>query len=367
MTFNFNQIDGPQRIIMRDAFVDAFDAPTLNVLLQDNLGAQPLDTLVAPGPFEKRVFDLILRSRREGWTNDLIENAENITDNFKIRALRDTILKAEAIDLADIERSASTATAGGFERIVRDGGFADWVIWINKMAAIGHQICRVEYTDGVKMGGGTGFLISPDLVLTNYHVVEPQIKNLLSPDGVRCRFDFAVNPLGPSLDKIYSLMPSPEWLVDFSPYSPHDPGDQGRLPDPEHLDYALLRLADKAGEDMVNGLQRGSIQVKPGEVKFEKGKILLIGQHPEGNPLKLSFGVILKVNGNGTRVRYDANTDKGSSGSGVFGERLELVALHHAGDPDYSKLMAEFNQGIPIGKIIDRMQRDGSGVPTFWQ
>ena len=65
------------------------------------------------------------------------------------------------------------------------------------------------------------------------------------------------------------------------------------------------------------------------------------------------------MNESGTRLRYDADTLNGSSGSGVFNQRLELAALHHAGDPA-SKIRAQYNQGIPIGAIVTMLGRKGN-------
>ena len=64
------------------------------------------------------------------------------------------------------------------------------------------------------------------------------------------------------------------------------------------------------------------------------------------------------------RLRYDTDTLPGSSGSGVFDQRLDLVALHHAGDPS-SKMQARYNEGIPIGKIVGQLA--AAGVAPFWK
>jgi V8-like Glu-specific endopeptidase len=95
---------------------------------------------------------------------------------------------------------------------------------------------------------------------------------------------------------------------------------------------------------------------------FEPNLPLFIVQHPAAAPLKLAFDseAVLAVNGNGTRVTYTTNTLGGSSGSPCFNQHLELVALHHAGDPDYTPMYAPtFNEGIPIGAIRQRLQRRG--------
>ena len=81
--------------------------------------------------------------------------------------------------------------------------------------------------------------------------------------------------------------------------------------------------------------------------------------------MAMAFGNVLEV-GEPTdvRIRYDTDTQEGSSGSGVFNNKLELVALHHARDP-YSNWKIPYNQGIPIGKIVGQLKQ--KAVPQFWQ
>ena len=81
--------------------------------------------------------------------------------------------------------------------------------------------------------------------------------------------------------------------------------------------------------------------------------------HPRAAPLKLAVDTdaVTRVNANGTRVRYATNTEAGSSGSPCFDMDFLLVALHHYGDPQYHQ--PKYNQGIPIGKIRDRLTRVG--------
>jgi hypothetical protein len=362
MAFDLNALTGPQRKIVRDALLAAFDAPALDMLLQDSLDKPGLATLVAPAGFAIMVFHLINVTQREGWTDQLIAAAELASHNPRLRELRQTLEASEAIDLAAVDSRVklSAPKSGGLERMVReDGGFADWGLWVNRMTEIGRRICRIEYPVGVKMGGGTGFLVANDLVLTNYHVIEQHQQGAREAAQILCRFDFAVGAGAHTPVKLAA-----GWLVDFSPASAHDPGDQGGLPDADQLDYALLRLERAIGDELVNGAQRGWLPLRADTPLPLAKAILFIGQHPSLEPLKLGVGAVLGANGNLTRVRYDANTERGSSGSPCLDVALNVVALHHGGDPDYSQLMGEYNQGIPIGLILKRMA--SRHITPFW-
>ena len=50
-------------------------------------------------------------------------------------------------------------------------------------------------------------------------------------------------------------------------------------------------------------------------------------------------------------LRYTVPTGRGSSGSPKFDGDWRLVALHHAGDPNWS---ARYNQDIPVSKIATK-------------
>ena len=84
------------------------------------------------------------------------------------------------------------------------------------------------------------------------------------------------------------------------------------------------------------GGPRGFIATKRGATPGEKSVVFVL-QHPLGDPLKLAIGVAKGPNANATRVLHDANTESGSSGSPCLNAKLELVALHNAGDPLYEE------------------------------
>jgi hypothetical protein len=152
-----------------------------------------------------------------------------------------------------------------------------------------------------------------------------------------------------------------DWLVDHSPYSQVDleadpkPGP----PEPDKLDYALLLVDGGPGDEVLlqvpgeEPTKRGWLEVSEAIHPFETGTPLFIVQHPKGNPLKLAFDTdaVIGVFGDGQRVRYKTNTEPGSSGSPVFDENWNLVALHHSGDPE-GRLPPQYNEGIPMSAIL---------------
>jgi hypothetical protein len=313
--------------------------------------------MVAAGGFDDMVFELIRVSQMDGWTSELVEAARATSKNRKVRELETTLR------LINVEGDAKLVK-GSLERTVREkAGFADFVPWAEKLMALRHRICRIEYPTPQGTGYGTGFLVANDLVMTNYHVVEYHIKGKLTPDHIVCRFDYAVEK-GAENKGIEVQLDRAKWTLGSSPYSSFDPGDRGGSPAPNELDFAVLKLSRVIGAEEIDGEQRGYVRLSNLPDGPDGKDVLFIVQHPKGDPLKLAVGVVLGNNSSKTRLRYDANTEPGSSGSPCLNGKLELVALHHGGDPDYFR-PAQYNQGIPIGLILSDL-RNRQDFPRAW-
>jgi len=365
------ELNSTERANLRVRMLASFTFVDLDIFVQDHLDVVLGNVVDTAGTFELVCQRFIRWAEQKGRLTRFLQAviaAPELPHLLQIATEliakeRETLATSEALNLgavdAEVAKKGRAVAEGGLERMVRKEGFADWGLWVNRMAEIGRRICSIQYPIGVKLGGGTGFLVADDLVLTNYHVIEDHSAKALDPAQIDCQFDLAVGSAGATSAKLHA-----DWLVDHSVYSPFDPGDKGGLPDPEHLDYALLRLQRSVGADVVGGAKRGSLLLDSKTVVSSPDDLLFIGQHPGLQPLKLGVGEVLAANGNATRIRYDANTERGSSGSPCLDIQLNVVALHHAGDPDYTKLLGDFNQGIPIGLILKRIA--GRGVQKFW-
>ncbi len=238
------------------------------------------------------------------------------------------------------------------------------------------RICRII----TPRNEGTGWLVGPDLVLTNYHVVKELLseKPTLRGRDVICQFDYKVAAGSVFKGTDCSLSPDAP-VVDWSPFSAVDLSDTDEVPGENELDFALLRLDRKMGNLSIGGegeegapkrgwislkkaLERPDPEDRPGETKM----LLYVLQHPYGGPLKGECGAFVSVNANQTRIRHEATTERGSSGSPCFNfSDLEPVALHHAGKHSRS-LNKPFNQAVPLSRIM-RYLRDRGKVEAFWE
>ena len=256
-------------------------------------------------------------------------------------------------------RAPENAVTPGLQRNVRPYlAKLDIRIWQEKLMRVEQQTCRVEVEDSPI---GSGFLVGPDAVLTNWHVLE-EAKKRGKEDKLGCRFDFLRLPNNATQAGRFVPLAAPGAL-DTSPYSKaettNDPDNP--LPTADELDYALLRLAERVGEQQIDGSPRGWIALPKVPQPLPADAPILIVQHPEGAPMKLALDTqaVIGRNGNGTRIRYRTNTEPGSSGSPVFTMDWDLVGLHHYGDPRWQKPL--FNQAVPIELVRMRIEKNGSG------
>lgn len=219
---------------------------------------------------------------------------------------------------------------------------------------------RIEMPRG--RAHGTGFLVGPDLILTNYHVFKS--KDVL-PSAV-IRFDYQANAEGVvTKGRVFEFVPdfyvgSPDVELDFALVRVKgEPLAERKMgPDDEGLDYLeLLR----------RGRHRGYLLVSPSLI-VEHERVNII-QHPNGNPQKvvLTQNYVL-ANMSADRVHYLADTQPGSSGSPVLNRLWEVIALHHSGgahppqkaSTDLQKLLKgqyKFNEGIPMRAILPKIER----------
>jgi len=283
------------------------------------------------GSYRTRVFQLIRHADAEGWIFDLVVTA------------RDSRPRNAALQALAAELGLSTAPQS-LERLISESvPFVDVSAWRARLGALEGQVCRVEVPAGLQVTVGTGFLVGPDLCLTNYHVVQPLINGDAELASTRLRFDYRRAADGTTVSEGTCFSLADKWLVQARPPSAVDvqPDAGDWLPLADELDFALLRVKDALGEAqlgrsdrVVDAPIRGWVD-RVGSDGFEPDSPLFLLQHPEGAPLKLSFGSSAGLNANGTRLRHRVNSEAGSSGSPCLNARLELVGLHHAGDPNF--------------------------------
>jgi endonuclease G, mitochondrial len=203
----------------------------------------------------------------------------------------------------------------------------------------------------------TGFLVSDQLLLTNNHVLEsPEVAA-----GAEVLFRYAEDENGVIAPVKVSC--DPDRLFITSPV--------------DKLDYTVVALCDTP---TAPGHQLGTIPLISAPGKALVGQPLNVVQHPGGQSRRIAFrnNKLLSIDDDRLLV-YETDTRPGSSGSPVFNDRWQLVALHHASEqaknadgieidvngapvtqttPEHLRLWVA-NSGIRVSRIVaDLRQRD---------
>jgi endonuclease I/V8-like Glu-specific endopeptidase len=250
------------------------------------------------------------------------DDAEHISK--RLARLRAGQSLAQAID-----RSAPVPTSGrsldetlppelfgadvlGLERVLGRNDLID-VMFLQRGALAARSVGRISVRGPRGSGYGTGFLVSPRLLMTNHHVLGDAEEAAAS----FVEFDFQAGLDGQLLSsKVFAFDPdafflsSPAEQLDFTLVAVHPLGTHGE----ELGAFGFLELIEQDG-------------------KVVLGEFVDVIQHPNGEPKQLALRENQIVDRLELFLHYETDTAPGSSGSPVFNDQWELVALHHSGVP----------------------------------
>ncbi|MEU3850603.1 serine protease [Streptomyces sp. NPDC029554] len=213
--------------------------------------------------------------------------------------------------VADIHREAMDLPDAN-ERIIDLSNELQAWSFLPRGVRAGATVARITLRrDGRELPHGTGFLVSPRLMLTNHHVL---------PDEDFPRQCFAEFNAQVTVDN------QPDTVVRME----FDPGTFFAAD--QRLDFALVAVApaqDGRPPGEIFGWNRLSVQIG----KLVLGERVNIIGHPDGRLKE----IVLRDNAVLVRlddfVHYRTDTRPGNSGSPVFNDQWEVVALHHSGVP----------------------------------
>lgn len=272
------------------------------------------------------------------------------------------------------------------------------------MPRVRRAVCAVALGKPYYTIVGSGFLVAPDVVMTNYHVIEKFLKTdpqtgeiVANADGKELYFffDYLWDPapkLPPGQVEHKSICVTAaegrDWLLRARESLEND----GTADSPTHagtnFDYAVVRLARRVGAlpaRLSGGVKRGWLRLRETQISLMdkealRGKRIMVFQHPETSPQMYDIGDYEQLDPSLTRVWYRVNTAHGSSGGAAVDTDGQLFALHNAEvvrevkGPDGERL--RLNQGVFIDLIVKDLKQavpDVVDVPvpaedpgTFW-
>jgi len=258
------------------------------------------------------------------------------------------------------------------ERIMGTSDLLD-VNYLDLGLMASRSVCRIQVRDSVgrTLGHGTGFMISPELLLTNNHVLSSieQSKKSIAEFNFEDDHNFIPKPV-----KFFPLNPLRFFYTNVE------------------LDFTIVYVSPVSTDDTLLK-EFGYLRMIGDSGKALLGEHVSIIQHPDGRPKSITLRENKVVDVFENYVHYQSDTQRGSSGSPVFNDQWMVVALHHssvlkrddAGNPltldnqiwtsqmGEEKLGWVANEGVRISKILNNLtkkpdwtQQEESLISKVW-
>lgn len=181
-----------------------------------------------------------------------------------------------------------------------------------------NAVCRIITPDGL----GTGSLIADgSYIMTNHHVLDE--KSVALASTAEFGYEAGGNPVR------IALKPNQFFITD------------------ENLDFTIV--ACDSGQ--LNDVKPIPLLRNPATVT-RKDQVNII-QHPSGRRKEIAIHNNLVKRVKDRVIHYETDTEPGSSGSPVFNNEWQLVALHHAGWYENGKRAT--NEGIRMSAIVAQL------------
>lgn len=368
-TVDFDAANGKQLALIRIAFLAVFVRRSKLVIFMSDQFGKNFDQMAEGDDLEDQVFNLLRDARAEGWLGELVAKAievyanaaalKNMMDQWFLFAdappappqvqrpagARDGSTESfqlqhpfrgqrvggggpaersvDSFAKSSVERSSPTVVPPRrllIEAMMNDvHGPAAAQHWLERLASMRRRVCRIADD---KNQIYTGFLVGPDQVLTVGRIGDVGLK--LSEGLTTAKFDFEmiegriqegpllqVRQTEVFLDGAAAPSTSEELLLESAP-----------------VWFALLQLAEMEGARLDrNGTPRGWFDLNAAVTSFSPEDPLFLFHHPLGNYMQMSQASLLRIE-TSSRLRFEGETQPGSSGAPLFDQNFRLVGLH---------------------------------------
>jgi endonuclease G len=186
------------------------------------------------------------------------------------------------------------------EALIGEPNYKD-IWWLELAIKRARSVARVKFPNG----SATGFMVGPDLFMTNHHVFETK------EDA-----DLAIIQFNYRLLENEDLAPRDDWRCDSAGLFKTNPD----------LDYSLVRVKSKDGKRA--GDVWGFLNLGHGAGVMVNQRVNII-QHPQGRFQEIAFRDNQVKAVENLFIQYLTDTEYGSSGSPVFDDWFNVVALHN--------------------------------------
>lgn len=188
------------------------------------------------------------------------------------------------------------STADIKEKIIGENTLRDIYI-LNLALEASKAVVRIRNSEGL----GTGFMVAPDLLITNNHVIKTQ--EVAEKSNFSFNYQLDING-----------KECPTQIIGTLP--------DGAFYTNEELDYTVVTL--KEVPDF------GKPLIFKSKLMRRDDRVAII-QHPGGHLKKISIQNNFVAYADNQVIQYTTSTEPGSSGSPVFDDDFQVVGIHHSG------------------------------------
>jgi hypothetical protein len=204
----------------------------------------------------------------------------------------------------------------------------------------------------------TGFLLSNDALLTNFHCLEESEQYMMTREqpqpkcgDILAQFDYqrsdsAVSRSLPACQQVLVTGTFPHGIVSK---------DEG--------DFALLRFDPHLLLLPATGRTRPSLRVSTASINTKQFVQMI--QHPWGFPVQFALGCVLGPTPDQPLiVQHNCSTLPGSSGSPVFNGQGLVVALHHTPNRITEQEWRDLDSGV--NTVAENRMNEGTPLFLIW-
>ena len=257
-----------------------------------------------------RLTEALLRRAEAALTFDPNEERRALLDRTTA-AVSDAATLRQRIVQALGEGSDAAQLA--VDRLV-SGGDALNVSYLERGMIAADAVARIEVRNGDSelVGYGTGFMVSPRLLLTNHHVL-PSADDA-AQSWVHFRYEY--DALGRLLEPcVFALEPSTLFFTD---------------PD---LDTTVVAVAPETPDRRQRVSRFGWLRLSASADTIVPGEWLTMVHHPDGRPKQVALRQNLLISRADGDLWYATETAPASSGAPVFNDSWQVVGVHRLGAP----------------------------------
>lgn len=250
---------------------------------------------------------------------------------------RDEPMTALSQRVGHLARSGGGLSRRDFERLLGRNDMLP-INYLERGMMAARAVARIDVREPFGGAGnwGTGFLVTPRLLLTNNHVVA-------SPNQAQrttVEFCYERSAAGEfRASRRFRLEPDSLFLT--------SPADE--------LDVTLVAMAEQSSDATAAATEFGYLRLDPGQHKIEEGDFVTIIQHPSGDEkfIAVRENKVIQIGQADTELPdsflwYASDTAPGSSGAPAFNDGWQVVAVHHKGVP-----VVEDRNGRRMFKRVD--------------